>query len=408
MGARRTVMIIITILLTGALFASVVGAGEPQRVALDTVPNLQNVRDYAPAPRQDAASFAVDGGALYVGNPGAWQLLNTPKGVIVNTVAVDGQRSNTVYIGAANEMAVYVSSDAGKTWMRVPLDTKAIGAVTDIAVDSANRLVYVGTDTDGVHRLRDVGTSMIAAGHLLLDEPVIELVADSTGAGLALVRTQSHLYRAEEFGLSWVEVKVPSTATAVAIANTNPATLYVGTESSGVFMSHDGVAWESVNTGLGMVPGSRLFVNALAVDPVQPSVLYVATSYLFGSTVVHNAPRGVHLSVDGADQWTELAPVTDAAIVALMPVPGNTGAVYALTETSRTPMALGNAPSLAPVTEVAASQGTSVDLSTIIAWLFAGLAGLMFLAAVGLDLARRYQKNQAKESFRQKSAHYKR
>lgn len=41
--------------------------------------------------------------------------------------------------------------------MMIPLETQNVGAVTDIAVDGVNRLVYVGTDTDGVHRLRDVG-----------------------------------------------------------------------------------------------------------------------------------------------------------------------------------------------------------------------------------------------------------
>ena len=69
-------------------------------------------------------------------------------------------------------------------WLRVPLTSDYIGGVTAIAVDSVQRLVYVGTDTAGLFRLRDVGSSMLVSGQLLLDEPVIEVVADSAGSGL--------------------------------------------------------------------------------------------------------------------------------------------------------------------------------------------------------------------------------
>ncbi|MBI3960074.1 MAG: hypothetical protein HY328_14775 [Chloroflexi bacterium] len=379
MKSRTILLAMITIFLLGAVLAGMATALEPNKsVAVET---LTNVRDFAPAVAQNGVSYAVDGGLLFAGNETTWQRLPTPAGLIVNAVAVSSRQPELVYIGAANELAIYVSSDAGQSWMKIALATQAIGAVTDIAVDGANRLVYVGTDTDGVHRLRDVGRSMIAAGHLLLDEPVEEIVAASNGT--ALVRTKWHLYRAEEMGLRWVAVEnLPSPATALAVSQTTPPTFYVGTAASGVRMSQDGFNWQSANTGLGFTPGSQLFVNDLAVDPAQPGVLYAATSLIFGSANAHTTPVGVAMSSDGAANWAALAPLSDVAVAMLLPVSGETGAVYALTAASRTPLALGSAPQMATVAAVE-STPAAPNFTGTLAWVLAALAGIG-LAVVGV------------------------
>lgn len=389
MTIRNILLGLFTILLAGALLVGAVSAAEPTPTAAWTaVP--QKVRDYAAAVEPGDVSYMVDGGALLAGAPETgWRPLQTPEGVIVNAVAVDTLRPDTLYIGAANEMALYVSSDAGASWMRIPLDTQAVGAVTDIAVDPVNHLVYVGTDTDGVHRLRDVGTSMIASGHLLLDEPVVQVATDSTGAGLTFVRTTWTLYRAEEMGLRWVAVEnLPSPATALAIAQTTPPTVYVGTANSGIRMSHDGVNWEPVNEGLGFGPGVQVFVHDLAVDPAQPQVLYASTSYVFGSASGHMTPAGVAMSTDGLT-WQELAPPTDVAVVELLPVTGRTGAVYGLTETSRTPVALGSAPDMAAAVAPVVTDEAAPSATGLLAWILAGGAALVLVLLIGMDLRQR-------------------
>lgn len=385
-------MVLVTIFLVGAVFAGISNALEPNPATSITVQNLQNVRDYVPASSVDGVSYAVDAGTLYASSENGWQRVDTPANVIVNTVSVDSQKPGTLYIGAANEMAIYLSGDNGETWMRIPLDTQAVGSITDIAVDSAHRLVYVGTDTDGMHRLRDVGSSMVAAGHLILNEPVQEVVADSSGAGMAFVRTEWALYRAQDFGLTWLAVEdLPSPATAVAIANTTPPTAYVGTASSGVRMSNDGIHWQPANEGLGFTPGAQLYVNDVAVDPARPDVLYTATSFTFGSANARTTPVGVSMSTDSGQSWRELAPMSDVAVVDLLPVTGKAGAVYALTASSRTPLALGNAPTIQPVAATSAQTANApgFDLGEIVAWILAGLAAITFLFILVLDLTQR-------------------
>jgi photosystem II stability/assembly factor-like uncharacterized protein len=396
-------MIIVTILLTGAVLINAVSALEVEEQT--TVVNLENVRDYAPASTIDGVNYAVDGGKLFVGAPGNWQHLSTPNNVMVNAVAVSRQDANLLYIGAANELVIYRSTDAGKNWTKILLSTDAVGSVTDIAVDAANRLVYVGTDTDGLHRLRDVGASMIAGGHLLLDEPVLEVVAESSGTGMAFVRTKWNLYRAEEVGLRWVAVEdLPSPATAVAIAETTPPTVFVGTASNGVRMSQDGLEWQAANNGLPFAPGSQLFVNDLAVDAAQPEVLYVSASLSLGSAVLHTTPLGVSMSTDSARVWEEMATADGIAITDLMPITGRPGSVYALTEASRTPLALGEAPAIEVAAAEMAAQapaaaGSGIDFLNILAWVLAALAAIGFAAILWLDVTRRQRQTRTEEGI---------
>ncbi len=386
MKARIFLLTMIALFTAGAVLAGMASASEP--VQNSEIVHLANVRDFAPSYSAGGVSYAVDGGLLLAGGGDRWQRLPIPVGVIANAVAVSSRQPQIVYMGAANELALYVSSDAGRTWMKVALTTQSVGAVTAIAVDAGNRLIYVGTDTDGVHRLRDVGTSMIAAGHLLLDEPVEEIVAASNG--MALVRTAWHLYRAEEMGMRWVAVEnLPSPATALAIAQTTPPTFYVGTASSGVRMSQDGVNWQAANAGLGFTPGSQLFVNALAVDPAQPAVVYAATSLVFGSTNAHISPVGVAMSNDGAAHWSTLSPLNDVAVAMLMPVSGATGSVYSLTARSRTPVAMGRVALQTAEVEAPASTRPAWDVAGLMARLLGALAVLGLIGVVVLEMRQR-------------------
>jgi photosystem II stability/assembly factor-like uncharacterized protein len=389
MNARKIAIVALTIVLISAVFTGAVSALGGKAAPI-VRPQLANVRDFNAVAGQ-ADSYAVDGGALFMGQPGAWTQISTPAEVIVSAVAVDSTDPSVIYIGAANDMAIFRSIDNGNSWLRVPLADGFIGGVTDIAVDGAQRLVYVGTDTAGLFRLRDVGSSVILSGHLLLDAPVLDVVTDSTGKGMAFARTQWNLYRAENFGLAWVAVNnLQSAPTALAIANTEPAQVYVGTTDRGLLVSNDGFEWTTANEGLNFVPGSRLMVNDLAIDPAQPEVMYVATSYLYGTSEIRETPAGVALSTDGGLAWSSINEAANLAVAELMPVSGLTGGVYALTVDSRTPLALGNAPIISEVS-VASQPVTqpATSITSILAWVIAGLAALALVFAVAMDLRSR-------------------
>lgn len=390
----KIVAILITALLISAVYTGVVSA-VGNSLLVNTKPTLENVRDYAPAASAAAVTYAVDGGLLYAGQPNRWVQRPTPPNVIVGAVAADPDHPQTVYIGAANELAVYWSEDGGNRWRRVPLTEQYVGGVTDIAVNSAQRTLYVATDTAGIFRLRDVGSSMILSGHTYLNEAVLEVVSDQSGAGLAFARTEWRVYRAVNNGLEWMALDALTSApTALAITEAFPATVYVGTVDRGLLKSQDGFRWEIVNAGFLQEAGTRLQVDALAIDPAQPNVLYVATSYLFGHTQVHQTPAGVAMSTDNAAHWSPLVTNPTAPIVRLLPVSGVEGAVYALTNLSRTPQPLGKALDLeaSNVAAVMAETGQPVAASwplPLLGWL---TATLLLAILIGF-LVRELRKN---------------
>lgn len=386
---RKLFFILTTAILVVAVFAGIVSALDVRQPVVVKA-NLENVGSYAIAPSASGINYAVDNGQLFAGNPGEWRQVATPEGVIVGAVAADSSRPSVVYIGAANSLTVYRSTDRGKTWMRVPL-TNAAGGVTTLAVDAVNRVVYAGTDTAGIFRLRDVGSSMIAGGQVAFDKPVLQVVTDNTGAGLAFIRTNTDLYQAENGGLTWTKVQnLGSAPTALVVTNGYPATAYVGTADRGIVTSTDGKTWTLANDGLGMLPGTRLHVDALAADPAQLDVLYASISYLNGSTEVHQSPVGVTMSTNGGASWSGLMNNTASVVTELMPVPGQTGQVYALTTTSRSPLAVGKAPVIASQPQVAAATTPAAPFeSGIVAWIVAGLAAAALVFALAYDAARR-------------------
>jgi hypothetical protein len=360
--ARRVMIALTALLLLAAALVTAWSAADlaPTRALATTVnkTSLDNVRDFAPALTPDGLSYAVDGGTLYAGRPLDWQRVSVPDGVIVGAVALDANNPQNLYIGAADELALYRSSDGGENWLYVPLSTEAIGGVKDIAFDSHNRLLYVGTDTAGLFRLRDVGSSITDGGHFAVDEPIVEVATDSMSFGMAFFRTENALYRSENGGLGWIPVEtLTSVPTALAVANTLPPTVYVGTMDRGLLRSDKGDVWMTANSGLNWVPGSRLRIDALAVDPQQPEVLYASTSYLYGSTTVHESPSGVWMSANASSEWAPVVHSTAAVVDDLMPVPGVTGAVYATSAQSRTPLALGIAPVASKVSAPAEATG---------------------------------------------------
>jgi hypothetical protein len=390
---RKLFFILTTAILVVAVFTGIVSALD-MREPLVIKTNLENVGSFATATHITGMNYAVDNGELYAGRPGEWHKLATPENMIVGAVTADSSRPQVLYMGAANELAVYRSTDRGTNWDRVPLTDDFVGGVTSLAFDSVNRVLYVGTDTAGVFRLRDVGSSMIAGGQTLLDEPVKQVVTDNTGAGLAFVRTMMDLYRAENGGLNWSKVEnLGSSPTALAVVNGTPATVFVGTTDRGIVSTQDGTTWALANDGLGMLPGTRVQVDALATDPAQLDVLYAAISFLTGSTQVHQAPVGVTMSTNGGASWSGLTNNTPQIVAELMPLAGQTGSVYALTTSSRAPLALGNAPVFADNPAIAGAPveapAPAADSTGILSWLVAGLAAASLVFALVYDAARR-------------------
>jgi outer membrane protein assembly factor BamB len=120
---------------------------------------------------------------------------------------------------------------------------------------------------------------------------VRSILCDPTQPATMYVGTRTYgVFKSEDGGQSWAERNAGLTDTDVwtlVMDPSQPSTLYAGTHAGLVFKSTDGAAtWQPSGGGMGE------WVSRLAIDPVTPTILYAAT---WGA--------GVYRSADGGASW---------------------------------------------------------------------------------------------------------
>jgi photosystem II stability/assembly factor-like uncharacterized protein len=147
---------------------------------------------------------------------------------------------------------------------------------------------------------------------------ITSIVVDPQPPAIVHAGSAGTVYKSADGGTSWsanTSGLPGQIVQALGIDFDNPATLYAGTQGSGVFKSIDGGAtWHSINdTRL-----SNDFIFAIAVDPRTPTTLYVSSN---GDTIMK--------STDGGTTWTSVGPVS---VQALAIDPQTPSTIYAGTD----------------------------------------------------------------------------
>jgi photosystem II stability/assembly factor-like uncharacterized protein len=227
----------------------------------------------------------------------SWNRLNTGPGVNIFPLVVDPVTSSTLYaVSTKNDGAVYKSTDGGQTWTMHPLATSG-GSALFLALDPISpSTVYAVTAYGpgrGILKSMDAGDtwSVLDTGPFPFSDP-------------------------------------GGTTFLLAIAPTNPATVYTGyfyrlLPSGHLAKSTDGGAtWNALDAGLTYVD-----VRALTIDPVVPSRIYAGMS---------GAPDAVPVfkSAEAGATWTSIAQLDlggqwSCWITSLLVDPTNPNVIYA-------------------------------------------------------------------------------
>lgn len=170
----------------------------------------------------------------------------------------------------------------------------------------------------------------VAAGK---NAKITSAFATSPGnSNVAYLADMNRVSISRDGGKTWNSVpnSLPSRVTSLAIDPSDADVVYAGTESMGLYESRDaGATWKPRNQGLGLDPGVRLTITAIAIDPSSPSRIYVATGEWIGTSEATLTPLGIKFSIDGGDTWHSVNMASGAQPAIRLVVFGNT--LYALT-----------------------------------------------------------------------------
>jgi photosystem II stability/assembly factor-like uncharacterized protein len=212
-------------------------------------------------------------------------LLNENTGV--TAVAFDPQDPNTLYAGLVGGQ-VLKSIDGGDTWSSH--SQTPFSYIQGLAVNPVGGDLWVysigGILPGGLYRYDgDEWVSMYTSPNLFTS--VRNIVFDSDAEN---VQTQ-HIWiaadgvqKSEDGGQNWSMIGSEGGA-AIALNPSHPQTIYGGNSGLGVFKTVDGgTNWQPVNEGMtGIVP------NFMAVNPLNPSIVYGCSGPVFGSQTGGNA-----------------------------------------------------------------------------------------------------------------------
>ncbi len=333
-------IVLFTLILSVGTMAALV-TGESKGLALSDLSG-GSVRAMAMGTQGHVVYAGLIGGPQPTGiyrsddNGSTWQIVSSGPGVAVNALAVHPDNNAVLYAGTAGGPAtttdsLWRSDNSGQTWQRfvLGLPTNASGAVpsvTALAVDPDQpNLLYVGTDGQGVYQFDEGRNSyQLVGGASLYNAHITGLVVGSDNRLYAL--TSDGLYTTR--GYAWEKIgTLPELAVSLAVAPSDPQTLYAGGTSTGAYRATDGgKSWEKISAGLEMIPGTALRVVALAVDDHNSNHVVAATAYGIGSELARGA---IYESTNAGRNWTKLADAS--GVVASLTF--NQGMVYAATAT---------------------------------------------------------------------------
>lgn len=192
----------------------------------------------------------------------------------------------------------------------------AINDLQQASITDRSQIVR-GTAADSLARIRTT-----LAGAAQVNEQLVGAYATAPSQPeLVYLATKRDLLVSHDGGKTFTTLTnaLPSQVSALAVNPKNPQQLFAGVEAMGVYASNDsGATWTALNTGITITPGVRETVSAIAIDPEDSNVIYVARGVWMGTSTVDFYPTGLFASRDSGASWQELiAGSSDQAIAKL-------------------------------------------------------------------------------------------
>ena len=242
-----------------------------------------------------------------------WRLQDGPmKGSMIWSLAIDPSEPNVIFagVGTPSTPGIFRSTDAGKSWQRLPVPIAAecenvgIPRPTGIALDPTDsRNVWVGLEVDGVRRSTDGGDTWTTVNGAIPNPDVHSVLVIPGPPRTVFVVVNDDVWRSIDDGKTWQPTRArevfpwhyPRT---IAAKPGEPRTVFVtlGDSTPGrvgtVMRSTDaGVTWRSLS--LPVQPNSAVWT--VSIPPSEPDLLFAASRYGY-----------LYRSDDGGECWRKL------------------------------------------------------------------------------------------------------
>lgn len=232
----------------------------PQKTGLDDVTITSVVNDLVFDPTNPSRLFAATTMGVFESVDGgdSWKkrMQGMKEILMVVSFAIDQTRPNVMYAGTTG--GVYVSRDQARTWAKANqglispelLSSSRALMVNALAIDPTRPdTVYAGT-LNGLYRTRDGARSWDRIAQDLPDQMIIATSVAPGATGTVYIAGRQGLYKSSDGGTIWKAMNnglESLNIRSLAISPSEPDTMYLGTNGTGLYRSRDrGEHWEPV------------------------------------------------------------------------------------------------------------------------------------------------------------------
>jgi photosystem II stability/assembly factor-like uncharacterized protein len=234
---------------------------------------------------------------------GSWRSCASIEGGPIASLTIDPLNPITIY-ASAEHGGVYKSTDAGDSWN--PINDGIAGiTVYALAVDPLTPSTLYGAGTGIVIKSTDSGAHWHITSAGFETSNFLDLTIDPINPiNIYLSAGIEGVYRSTDAGDSWSAINngfpVGTAISALIINASDPDILYARSVDKGIFKSTNGGGnWSTVNLGI-----SEPRVYALAIAPTNPDTLYAGIT-IWGSGLLGPSPR-ILKTINAGETWIDV------------------------------------------------------------------------------------------------------